>query len=274
MMNSSAMSKLAGSTVRIRRCGIESATVTFAIVGILSRAATSDSGACLGRLLRVGCFQRRRSRPNSQMFSRQMKPNGLAYLRTALARNRDRAKPVGDAKDKLIFPAQMENVLHIAGDDVAMARSVISLDPNVFGTNCDQNLLADSTFLGTIRNAHLNVLHSVELDNLIVWLLFGDGSPESQYASQKILHERRLGTLIHLLWRTKLLDVALIHHGQAGRERHGLDLIMGHEKHREAELLLQPPELDAHLFPQLSVEVAQRFIQQKNAWRVDQRPRQ
>src|SRR5262249_56347905 len=80
MMNSRPMSKLAGSTVRIRRCGIESATVTFAIVGILSRAATSDDGGCVGRLLHVGCFQRRRSRPNPQMFSRQMKPNGLAYL--------------------------------------------------------------------------------------------------------------------------------------------------------------------------------------------------
>src|SRR5215510_4906684 len=131
------------------------------------------------------------------MFRRQMKPNGLAYLRTALARNRDRAKPVGDAKHKLIFPAQMENVLHIAGNDVAMAGSVISLDPNVFGTNCDQNLLAHNTLFGAIRNAHPNVLHSIEFDDLIVWLLFGYGSPESQYAPQKIFDEGSLGALIH-----------------------------------------------------------------------------
>src|SRR5262245_48317438 len=144
----------------------------------------------------------------------------------------------------------MENVLHIAGNDVAMAGSVISLDPNVFGTNCDQNLLAHNTLFGTIRNAHLNVLHSIEFDDLIVSLLFGYGSPESQYAPQKIFDEGRLGALIHRLWRTELLDVALIHHRQPCRQRHGLDLVMGHEKDGEAELLLQPLEFDTHLLPQ------------------------
>src|SRR5919109_2192981 len=196
-------------------------------------------GARRGHLFHVDFSGRGRSRPNSQMFSGQVKLDCLAKPCAALARNRDRAKPVGDAQHKLVFPAQVENVLNVARYYVAMAGRRISFDPNVFGAYSNHDLLADSRLFGAVRDPHLNVLQTVELEDLIVWLPFGDGSPESQDAPQKILHEGSLRTLVDFLGSAELLDVSLVHNGQASRERHGLDLVMGHEQHREAELLLQ-----------------------------------
>ena len=57
-----------------------------------------------------------------------------------------------------------------------------------------------------------------------------------------------------------LFDAALVEHGHAVGHRQRFGLVVGHEDERDAELALQLFQLALHLFAQLKVEGAQRFI--------------
>ncbi len=61
-----------------------------------------------------------------------------------------------------------------------------------------------------------------------------------------------------------MFDPARAHDRDARRQSHRLDLVVRHIDDGGAEFLVQTLEFDAHLRPQLCIEVGERFIEQKH----------
>ena len=55
-----------------------------------------------------------------------------------------------------------------------------------------------------------------------------------------------------------------VHHDHALRQRHRLDLVVGDEQRRDAQLAVQLLDLDAGLRAQLGVQVGQRLVEQEH----------
>src|SRR6184192_735510 len=208
------------------------------------------------------------------MFRRQVKTDRAAQFRAALARHGERANSTADAEHEFELATKVKDIFHFARNDVIPVSAVISFNSRVFRAYRNQNSLADVGAVDGLGYPYLYIFQSVELDDVEALLLFDDFATEAQDASQKILDKRRLRMFIDFLRPADLFDAALVHQRQPRRERHGFDLIMGDEQHGKSELLLQSLELDAHLLAQFGVEIAQRLIEEKNARRVHQRPRQ
>ncbi len=68
------------------------------------------------------------------------------------------------------------------------------------------------------------------------------------------------GLRVELGGRAELQDVAGVHHGDAVRHGHRLDLVVGDVDEGRAEALVQLGELGAHVDAQLRVEVRQRLV--------------
>ena len=60
-----------------------------------------------------------------------------------------------------------------------------------------------------------------------------------------------------------MLQPALVHDGDAGGERHRLDLVVRHVDHGLAEPLVEFLDLGAHLDAQLGVEVGERLVEEE-----------
>ncbi len=71
-----------------------------------------------------------------------------------------------------------------------------------------------------------------------------------------------------------LLHFALAHHGDAMRQRQRLDLRVGDEHERDADIALQVDQVDLHLLAQLGVERTERLVEQQQARTVGQPARQ
>jgi len=84
--------------------------------------------------------------------------------------------------------------------------------------------------------------------------------------------ETRRGRAIDVLRRARLLDAPGIHDHQPIRQRHGLDLIMGDEDGGDAETVVKLSDLDAHLNPQLRVEIGERFVEEEDFRLADHGP--
>ena len=68
------------------------------------------------------------------------------------------------------------------------------------------------------------------------------------------------GLVVDLLRRADLLQLAAVHHRDAGAHRHRLDLVVGDVDDRCVEPAMQVDELGAGLAAQLGVEVRQRLV--------------
>ena len=66
-----------------------------------------------------------------------------------------------------------------------------------------------------------------------------------------------------------LLHPAVFHHDDPIAERHGLDLVVGHVDGGGLEAVVQALELDAHLHPELGVQVGQRLVEQEHLGMAD-----
>ena len=77
---------------------------------------------------------------------------------------------------------------------------------------------------------------------------------------------------VDLLRRPDLLDLTAAHDGDAVAHRQCLALVVGDEDERDADLTLDPLQLDLHRLAQLEVEGGQRFVEQQRARQVDERP--
>ena len=78
--------------------------------------------------------------------------------------------------------------------------------------------------------------------------------------------------VVDLLRRAELLQPARRHHRDPVAERHRLDLVVRDVDRRDAEPLVQPLQLGAHLHPELRVEVRQRLVQQEHLRLAHERP--
>jgi hypothetical protein len=71
------------------------------------------------------------------------------------------------------------------------------------------------------------------------------------------------GPVVQRQRRARLLDTAVAQHDDAVGHRHGLDLVVRDVDHRRAEIGMQLGQLDAHLDPQLRIEVRQGLVEQE-----------
>ena len=78
--------------------------------------------------------------------------------------------------------------------------------------------------------------------------------------------------LVQLLGSAELLQLALVHDGDAVAHRHRLDLVVRHVDGRRAEALLQPEDLGTRLDAQRCVEVGERLVHEERLRLADDRP--
>ena len=71
-----------------------------------------------------------------------------------------------------------------------------------------------------------------------------------------------------------LLDPTEVEDRDVVAHRERFVLIVGHVDERDADLDLDPLELDLHLLPQLQVERAERLVEQEDPRSVDERTRE
>ena len=78
--------------------------------------------------------------------------------------------------------------------------------------------------------------------------------------SDELRNKEVLGTLVQLLRGAHLRDLSEFQHHDAIRQRHRLNLIMGHVDHGRAQALVQLGDFKAHLNAQCRIEIGQRLI--------------
>ncbi len=88
--------------------------------------------------------------------------------------------------------------------------------------------------------------------------------------SQELCDERCFGVLVDLGRGTHSLDTALVHDRDGVRHRHGFFLIVRDVNEGDSYFVLDPLELDLHLFAKLEVEGAERLVEEQNLWMIDQ----
>ena len=76
-------------------------------------------------------------------------------------------------------------------------------------------------------------------------------------------HEEVAGVLVELPRCGELLQKAALEYGDPVAERHRLGLVVGDVDRGDAEPLLQPGDLGAHLSAELRVEVRQRLVEEE-----------
>ena len=94
------------------------------------------------------------------------------------------------------------------------------------------------------------------------------------HPAEEARHRDRGWAAVNLPRGRLLREPAVQHQRHAVGQRHGLGLVMGHDKHGGPGLLLQVADQRAHLVAQAGVKVRQRFVQKQEVRRQDQRPRQ
>ena len=82
------------------------------------------------------------------------------------------------------------------------------------------------------------------------------------------------GAFVEVALRADLAHRAIGHHDQAVGHDQRFFLVVRHHHRRDAELVLQLADLDAHGLAQLGVEVRQRLVEQQHVGPDDQRARQ
>ena len=87
-------------------------------------------------------------------------------------------------------------------------------------------------------------------------------------------HEHRGGAVVDLGRCADLFDVAGVHDRDAVTHRQRFLLIVGHVDERDADLALDPFELELHDVAQFEVQRAERLVEQQRAGVVDQSPGQ
>ncbi len=72
-----------------------------------------------------------------------------------------------------------------------------------------------------------------------------------------------VGSVVEVLWRVDLLEVAVLEYRHPVAHGHRFDLIVGHVDRGDTEVTLDTGDLGTHLDPQLGVEVRQRLVHQE-----------
>ena len=101
-----------------------------------------------------------------------------------------------------------------------------------------------------------------------------DPPPEQVRPADEPRDERGGRALVDLGRRADLLDPARVHHGDAVGGHHGLGLVVGHVDGRDLQGLVDPPDLEPHLLPEVGVEVRERLVQEEDRGLHDEGPRE
>src|SRR5271155_110436 len=83
--------------------------------------------------------------------------------------------------------------------------------------------------------------------------------------SHKVRNEQISRRVVDFGWAPHLLQFAIFQHGDAGRQRHRLDLIVGDVNDRCTGLLMQTLDFNPHVDTQLGVEIGQWLVEQEDA---------
>ena len=102
----------------------------------------------------------------------------------------------------------------------------------------------------------------------------GHRRPDEVGLAEEVRDEGRGRRLVELGRAAQLLDPPGVHHRDGVGHRHGLFLVVRDVHEGEADLGLDPLELDLHLPAQLEVERAERLVEQQHRRAVDDRPGQ
>ncbi len=103
---------------------------------------------------------------------------------------------------------------------------------------------------------------------------FGDFAIEHVDRADEARHELAGGILVDFGRRADLADHALVHHGNAVGQGHGLFLVMGHDHEGDAGFLLDVHDFELRVLAQFLVESAQRLVEQQELRLFGQGPRQ
>ena len=76
--------------------------------------------------------------------------------------------------------------------------------------------------------------------------------------------------VVNLVGRRQLVDAPVEHDGDAVGDHHRLRLIVGDIDRGDPDLLLQRAHIEAHLFPELGVQVGERLVEQQHVGSDDQ----
>jgi hypothetical protein len=79
------------------------------------------------------------------------------------------------------------------------------------------------------------------------------------------------GTVVDLSRLRQLVDSAAEHHGDPVSDDHGFRLVVRDVDRGDAHFLLQGPNVEAHLFSQLGVEIGERLVEQRDVGGDDER---
>ena len=115
---------------------------------------------------------------------------------------------------------------------------------------------------------------AVGLDDEVVATGRDHGGPDQVGLPQEVRDEGRRGVVVQLRRAAHLVDHPLVHDRDGVGHRHGLLLVVGDVHERDADLGLDPLQLDLHLPAQLQVERAQRLVEQQDLGAVDEGARQ
>ena len=77
-------------------------------------------------------------------------------------------------------------------------------------------------------------------------------------------HEARARPSVEGARRVDLLDPSLVHHGDPVGRHHRLRLVVRDVHGGHAELVVEPPDLVAHLLAQVCVQVGQRLVEEQH----------
>src|SRR5262252_3897597 len=157
---------------------------------------------------------------------------------------------------------------------VALARAlapkpdILLLDEPL--SNLDANLRAEMRF--EIRRLHdqfqytsVYVTHDqVEAMTMADRIVVMNAGRIEQIGRPDEVYERPNSAFVHFVGPADLLDAAGIHHDDAVGHRHRFDLVVGDVYGGVLELIVQAPDLEPHLGPQIGIEVRQRFVEQED----------
>src|SRR5207237_8330596 len=92
--------------------------------------------------------------------------------------------------------------------------------------------------------------------------------------ADEVRHEAGDRGFVDVGRRAHLGDAAVVHDAEAGAERHGLLLVVGHHDAGDPEALLDADELELGVLAELPVRRRGRLLEQQELRPLDQRPRE
>ena len=145
------------------------------------------------------------------------------------------------------------------------------MDGDVFRPHAQRDLLAgDGAFAAGGLHAQRRAAFAERISTLAEFAAAAEQNALHQIGDADEIGDEGIGRpRIDRLRIADLLDHAVVHHHHAVAHHQRLGLVVRDIDRGDADLLLQPHQLDPHLLAQLGVEIGQRLVEQDDARLVD-----